>query len=168
MTTPSGLPTRALQYYGAARSAVSQRASTREFYDALNTAATAFGQEGHGLSFSEVNQLRSAAVQVRNGAERFGRSPETNAITADMISTPPFARDQIARNAQPLYQVTINLATTDDEGNVTEGYRAVKFNSLEGLTKGQLNTLIGQDAEALADAYGTEYLSHDIVEILEL
>lgn len=166
MTTPSGLPTRALQFYGAARGAVAGRVSTADFYAALNNAAAAFGQEGHGLSFQEVNQLRSAAVGVRNAAERFQRVPEANAIDARMISVPPYARSLDDRNAQPIYNVGINLHTTDDEGNVTSSYRTVRFTGLMNYTKADLLTLVQQDAEALAETYGTEYAGHDVLELL--
>lgn len=166
MTTPSGLPLSTLQYWGAARGAVANRVSTADFYGALRDAATSFGAESHGLSFQEVNQLRSAAVGVRNAAERFSRAPEANAIDARMIAVPPYARSQDARNDQPIYQVGITLHTANDDGEVSSDFRYVRFTGQMNLTKGDLLQLIQEDAEALADTYGTTYVGHDVAELL--
>lgn len=166
MTTPSGLPLPALQFWGAARGAAAGRANTQQFYAALNDAAAAQGMAGHGLSFATVTQLRSAAVQVRNSAEAFTKAPGGSAITADQISVPPYARSLADRNAMPLYHVGINLTTADDEGNVSTDYRTVQFTGQLPPTRDALLLAVQQDAEALADTYGTQYLGHDVIEIL--
>lgn len=167
MTTPSGLPIRALQFFGAARGAVNQRVSTRDFYAALNAAATQFGLESHGLTFQNVNQLRSAAASVRNAAEALARAPETNAISAQEIGVTPYARSQADRNAMPIYHVGINLTTSDMQtGETTTDYRRVRFTGQLPATKGELMRFLAQDAEALAETYGNDYVGHQLVEIL--
>lgn len=165
MTTPSGFPQRALQYWGTARGAVAQRVSTADFYQALNDAATTFGLESHGLTFQEVNQLRSAAAGVRNAAERFDRAPDTNAIDARMIGVVPYARSLDARNDQPIYQVGVNLHTTDLDGNTDTRFVYVRFTGQMNLTKGDLLQLVQQDAEQMALDYGVQYAGHDVLEL---
>lgn len=166
MTTPSGLPVSALQYWGVARGAVSARASTAEFYGALNDAAESFGNGGHGLSFQEVNQLRSAAVGVRNASESFLKTAADTVISARQIAVPPYARSQDDRNSSPMYSVGIMLHTMDDEGETTSAYRQIRFTGQMDFTKGDLLALVQQDAEALADAYSQQYAGHDVVELV--
>lgn len=166
MTTPSGLPQKALQFYGVARGAVANRVSTADFYGALNDAASQFGLEGHGLDFATVTQLRSAAVRVRNAQEAFDRAPGGSAITGDQIGVEPYARSQADRNDSPIYQVGINLHTTDQEGNVSTDYRRINLVGQLNMTKDDLLTLVQQDAEAMAQIYGTEYAGHDVLELL--
>lgn len=166
MTTPSGLSRAALQYWGAARGAASSRANTQDFYQALRDAATSFGEDSHGLSFGEVTQLRSSAVQVRNAAERFSRAPEENAIDARMIGVVPYGRTQDAKNALPIHQVGVNLDVADEDGNITSKYIQVRFTGNLEMTKGELLTLVQQDAEQAARDYGLEYAGHTVTEIL--
>lgn len=167
MTAPGGLPLKALQFYGAARGAVAQRVSTAGFYQALNNAAAGFGMEGHGLTFQEVNQLRSAAAGVRNAGESFTRAPGSNVIEAKYIGVEPYARSIADRDAQPLYHVGINLTTADrNTGELTTSYKRVQFTGQLSITKDTLLTLVQQDAEQLAAVYETEYIGHDVLEIL--
>lgn len=167
MTTPSGFPLRALYFWGAARGAVAQRVGTADFYAALNNAATAFGLPGHGLSFQTVNQLRSAAATVRNASERFDRAPAGNAIDASMIGVPPYARSLDAQAAMPVYHVGINLTTADMQtGEQSTDYRIVQFTGQLPATKADLLAQVQLDAEQLASVYGTDYVGHDVQEIL--
>lgn len=168
MTTPSGLPLSALQYWGAARGAVANRVSTADFYAALNSAAASFGAESHGLSFQDVNKLRSAAVGVRNAADRFSRAPDSNAIDARMIGVVPYARPQDDRNALPIHQVGLTLHTVDLEGNQDSRFVYVRFTGQMDPTKGDLLQLVQQDAEQMAIDYGVEYAGHDVHELLAI
>lgn len=166
MTTPSGLPRAALQYYPAARGAVGQRASTADFYQALRDAGTTFGPNAGALSFTDVNALRSAAAQERNAAERFQRAPDHYAVDASMISRAPYGRELAAQAAMPIYQVGINLTTAHTEtGDETSRYVTVQFTGQLPATKAELMEQIGLDAQAYADNYGESYAGHDVVEI---
>lgn len=166
MTTPSGLPRAALQYYPAARGAVAQRASTADFYQALRDAGTQFGDNAGALSFTDVNTLRSAAVQERNAAERFARAPEHYPVDASMISRAPYGRELAAQAALPIYQVGINLTTADrDTGEQITRYTTVQFTGQLPGSKGDLLAQIAQDAQAYADNYEEAYAGHTVVEV---
>lgn len=167
MTTPSGLPLSALQYWGVARGAVSARLSTADFYAALRSAAEGFGPDVKIPDFATVNQLRSAAAQVRNSGEQFRKAPGSNTIDASQIGRVPYGRSLEAQAAMPIYHVGINLHTVDlNTGEQSSAYRVVQFTGALSMTKDELLSAAGQDAEALADAYGQTYAGHDVVEIL--
>lgn len=166
MTTPSGLSGYALAFFGAARGAVAQRVNTAGFYQALRDAGATIGTSQGGLSFSDVNALRSSAAGIRNAQEAFGRAPSEYAIDASMIGRVPYGRPLAEQNAQPMFTVGINLHTADSEGEITSDYRAIRFTGQLPATKADLEALIAQDAEALADTYNAQYAGHDILEIL--
>jgi hypothetical protein len=167
MTTPSGLPLAALQFWGAARGAVNDRASTAQFYAALNAAAGSFNLESHGLSFQTVNQLRSSAASVRNASERFARAPEGNAIDSTMIGVTPYARSLGAQADMPVFHVGIYLTTADSEtGEQSTDYRILQFTGGLPATKAALLAAAQQDAEQLALDYGVDYVGHTVNEIL--
>lgn len=167
MTTPSGLPLSALQYWGVARGAVANRVSTAEFYSILRAQAEILGPNANIPDFATVNQLRSNAVQARNAQERFQRSPGANVIDASMIARVPYGRSLDAQAAMPIYHVGINLHTVDmGTGEQSSQYRIVQFTGALAISKDELFNQVGQDAEALADAYGQTYAGHDVIEIL--
>lgn len=167
MTTPSGLPLSALQYWGVARGAVGARMSTADFFRTIREAAAAAGPNASTPDFATINQLRSAAASVRNAGEAFQRSPESNAIDAAQIGRVPYGRSLQAQAAMPLYHVGVNLTTANLEtGETSTAYRIVQFTGALAPTKAELFAAVGQDAEALADAYGEAYVGHDVVEIL--
>lgn len=167
MTTPSGLPLSALQFWGAARGAVAGRASTAEFFQALRDAADQFGGATSVPDFRTANQLRSAAASVRNAGEAFQRSPGSNVIDAAQIGRVPYGRDLSAQASMPLYHVGVELTTFDVETyRYNTDYRTVQFAGTMVMTKDELLAAVGQDAEALAETYGQFYSSHRVVEIL--
>lgn len=165
MTSPSGIPRSAFQFYSTARGAVAQRASTADFYTALRNAGTVIGTNQGGLSFGDVNALRSVAAQERNAAERFQRMPESNAIDASQISRAPYGRTLEAQAATPIYQVGITLTTQDQEGNQVERYTTVQFTGQLPGTKAELLAQVNYDAQALADNYNEFYVGHDVLEV---
>lgn len=165
MTTPSGFNRRSLLFYGAARGAVAVRASTAEFVAALRAGASQLGLDELGLNLQAINALRSAAVAQRTAQENFQAAPEVNAIDASMIGQVPYGRGLAEQAALPIYEVGIQLHTTDDTGEVTSRYTSVRFTGQLEMTKADLLAQVQQDAEALADNYGESYAGHDVVEI---
>lgn len=166
MTTPSGLSRYALAFFGAARGAVAQRVNTAGFYQALRDAGATIGTTAGGLSFQDVNGLRGAAAQIRNAQTQFERAPAEYAIDASMIGRVPYGRSLDEQAAQPMYTVGIQLHTADVNGEISSDYRAIRFTGQLPATKADLESLIAQDAEALADTYNAQYAGHDVLEIL--
>lgn len=68
----------------------------------------------------------------------------------------------------PIFTVGITLHTADEDGQVSSGYRQIRFTGQLPATKSDLLSLVQQDAEALADTYGAQYAGHDVLEILEV
>lgn len=168
MTTPSGLPTKALQFWGVATGAVASRATTAEVWGAINDAAAAMGMSSPGLSLRDFNTLRSQAASVRNASERLDSGQFESQITGDMIGTPPWARDLAERNAAPMYQVRFKHDTADSEGFITSDWRTVVFSSGLPPTLAAFHDALDQDAQALADKYNTDHVAVSSVTILAI
>lgn len=166
MTTPSGMSRYALAFFGAARGAVAQRISTAGFYQALRDAGATIGTSQGGLSFQDVNALRSSAAQIRNAQDAFNRAPAEYAIDATMIGRVPYGRPLGEQATQPMFTIGIQLHTADLNGEISSDYRAIRFTGQLPATKADLESLIAQDAEALADTYNAQYAGHDVLEIL--
>lgn len=159
MTTPSGLPKKALQWWGVASGAVNQRASTADVWAAINSAAAAQGQDSAGITLQGFNQLRSAAVQVRNSAAALTAGQDANGIDASMIGKAPWGRPIGDQNAAPQYQLRFLHTTTDMAGNEESAYRTIVFTGQLSATKAELLAQVERDAEALADKYNTDHVA---------
>lgn len=159
MTTPSGLPRKALQWWGAAMGAVSQRASTADVWAAINAAAAAQGQATAGINLRGFNALRSAAVQVRNSSEALAFGSDTAPVDVTMIGRAPWGRPIGDQNAAPQYQIRFLHTTTDENGDEQSNYRTVVFTGQLPSSKSALLEQTERDAEALADKYNSEHVA---------
>lgn len=166
MTSPSGLPLKALQFWGATQGAVANRGSTADVWAAINAAAAANGMASPDLSLGDFNRLRSMAAGVRNSSEAFGRGQIGSAITSDMIGTPPWARPLGEQNALQMTQVTFLHTTTDGAGNLFNDYRSVMFTGPLPATKAELLDQLNEDSQALADKYDSAHVAIDNIALL--
>lgn len=168
MTTPSGLPQRDLQYWGTIRGGVAQRESTAQLWGRINDVATTLGMPSAGLSLNSFNQMRSSAAGIRNSSERLAAAPGEYALDAQFIGSTPYARSLQAQADAPQWRVGFQHTTTNEAGDETTDYRSVRFTGQLPATLDDLHRVLGQDAEALADKYGTYHVGYDSVEILAI
>lgn len=168
MTTPSGLPLKALQYWGTVRGAVAQRASTADVWGAIRDMAAASGLPNLGISLQDFNQLRSAAVGVRNAGETLAKAPAEWGLNSSMIGVTPYARSLADRANTPQWSVGMYHTTADLEGNESTDYRMVRFTGQLPATKADLELALEQDAEALADKYGRTHVGIESYELLAI
>lgn len=161
MTTPSGLPTKALQYWGVARGAAAIRANTADTWAAINNYAQSQGQQSAGISLQAFNQLRSAATRVRNADEAFAAAPHETSMDPNWSSSPPWARELGLQAAVPQWQVQFDHTTQDEDGIQSTNRRTVVFTGSLPPTKGDVIDQVNQGAEALADNYGNQHVSAD-------
>jgi hypothetical protein len=101
--------------YGLIRGAVENFASTADLWNSIR-------ESGIPASFQQVNELRSDAATTRNARTAFDSAEDTQAITADMIGTAPWARSQSEQSLAPAYQLNIPYSYTDTEGNVIQDW----------------------------------------------
>lgn len=159
MTTPSGLPRKALQYWTSVYGAVNQRASTADVWAAIRNQVESVHGSSFGITLQDFNQLRSQAVAVRNSVEHFNGSPLESGLTGESIGQVPWQRDQGTRNASPIYQVRFAHTTVNEQGDESTDYRSVTFTGGLPETKQALIDAVNRDAEALADNYDTQHVS---------
>ena len=169
LTTPSGLPIRALQYWGVVQGAAAQRLTTQQTWQAIRDAAAANGMDSPGIGLMSVNKLRAAANDVRNSSIRFNTALDDYTLTGDMIGLTPYARSLAERNAAPeihakVLHSTMNIAT----GEINEDWRIVRFTGALPSGVGEMRTLIEQDMQMLAEKYNSTHVGVSSIELLEV
>jgi hypothetical protein len=137
--------------------------------DLISAASDIANQAGRSLSFDE-----SSAIATLYGYSRriFNASGELQAagpgawIGSEMISVPPWARDEQVMNTTPVWHVTFEFTYVDQAGNVvTEHRTSVQEMALSG-TIDQLQSDTEADAQAMADKYGVQFVSANSISIL--
>lgn len=146
----------AMAYWGTIQSAVAQRATTAELWSAIRDAqATEPGGVG-AVTVQGVNEVRSAAAQIRNGGEALAAAradSETTgmdrSITSAMMSTAPWSSTQQALTALADYQVRFQALFTNPLGEASSVMLTAKFpNGALPATVGDLVDALGAFAPA--------------------
>lgn len=131
-----------------------------------NQVASDFGQS---ISFQEntaISQLYGFARRMENAGNTFQATGQSLGITADMIATPPYARDVQEQASYPLYHVKFEYTYLDSAGVQQTGIRTSVFSDVLPGTVGELTADVLDDAEAMASKYGHTLLSATPLQIL--
>ena len=139
--------------------------------DAVSVASYHAGVFGETLSFADaqaVAVLAGYAARLENAASVFRGADFSDPITAGMIGTPPWARDQQLMNTAPIWHATFEMTFTDEFGNTRTEFRTSVFEMTLPETVGELTADILDDAEAMARKYNVTLLSvnpHSLVAV---
>jgi hypothetical protein len=131
-----------------------------------NQVASDFGQS---ISFREnaaISQLYGYARRMENAGQLFQNTNPSLGITADMMATPPYARDVQEQASYPLYHVKFEYTYLDTAGNQQTGIRTSVFPNQLPSTVGELTASVLDDAEAMASKYNHTLLSATPLQIL--
>ncbi len=124
---------------------------------------------GRSISFAEnaaISQLYGFARRIENAGTEFQAANPEQGITADMIATPPYARDIAEQLAYPTYHVKFEYTYLDKAGNQQTGIKTSVFSNGLPTTVGALTSDVLDDAEAMANKYGHTLLSAVPLQIL--
>lgn len=124
---------------------------------------------GGSLSFSEntaISQLYGYARRIVNAGNVFQSADTAQFINADMIATPPYARDETEQATYPLYHVKFQYTYLDQAGERQVAYKTSVFPDILPGTVGELTSAVLDDAEAMATKYGHQLLSAIPTQIL--
>lgn len=130
--------------------------------DTINAATDIAASVGQTLSPATnraISTLYGYARQEVNAGNVFMASQPSQFINADMISTPPYARDVQEQETYPLYHVKFEYTYIDQAGNTQVSYRTSAFPFQLPATVGELTAQVLDDAEAMAAKYGHTLLS---------
>jgi hypothetical protein len=139
--------------------------------DTIQLANQVAADLGGSVSFKENTAIAQLYGYVRrevNAGEAFTAATSSQSINSDMVSIPPYARDEQEQNSYPLYHVKFEYTYLDQAGNEQTGIRTSVFNDLLPDTVGELTSAVLDDAEAMASKYGHTLLSARPVNILEV
>lgn len=146
--------------------AARQGLTASETIGMANEVAATLGQK---ISFQEntaISQLYGYARRAINAGTEFQSANPASAISSDMVSTPPYARDQQEQNAYPLYHVKFQYTYIDQSGAQQTTYKTSIFPDVLPDTVGDLTSAVLDDAEAMANKYSHTLLSVVPTEIL--
>src|SRR5215468_6295636 len=136
----------ALAYWGTIQAGVSQRMSTADLWAAIRAAQALEPGGGGKVTIQGVNEIRSAAAQIRNASESFGNARDfadrygiDQAITSEMMSTAPWSREQQSLQTLADYQVRFEARMTSPLGTeFTQTLTALFPNGSLPATTGEL------------------------------
>lgn len=113
-----------------------------------------------------ISSLYGYARRMVNAGNTFTASSPSQGITADMIATPPYARDIQEQTTFPIYHVKFQYTYLDQAGNEQTTIRTSVFDNGLGATVGDVTADVLDDAEGFAAKYGHTLLSATPIQIL--
>lgn len=137
--------------------------------DLVQAAADLARQAGRALAFAESTALATLfgyAKRMVNAGSALRAAFDHQVIVPAHIAIPPWARDEAAQNAYPIWHVTYTFSYIDARGVRHDEYRTSVFEVTFPQTVGQLRADVAADAQALADKYGIDLLSAELHQIL--
>lgn len=137
--------------------------------DVIAAAADIARQEGGSLSFTEsqaIAVLYGYAKRMSNAADALQSASDDDPVGADVIGIPPWARDEQESNAIPIWHTTFEYTYIDADGVQQTDYRTSIFKVTFPGTVGELKDAVDEDAQAMADKYGHEFVSANVTQIL--
>ena len=136
--------------------------------DTITAASSLMRDAGQSLQFSEssaIATLYGYARRMFNASQVVQGLQPHEAITADAIAIPPWARDEAEMATLPIWHVHFDFTYTDQSGNQVTDRRVSVFRMTLPETMGELQDAIDADAEAMAKKYGVDFISASILEI---
>lgn len=125
--------------------------------------------QGRTLSPAENRAISSLYGYVRrevNASNAFLAGDANQVINSDMVSIPPYARDEQEMNSYPQYHVKFAYEYIDQAGNRQSAIKTSVFNDISYTTIGELTSEVLSDAEAFAAKYNHTLLSATPIAIL--
>lgn len=136
--------------------------------DLISAASDIVRQAGISLSFQtsqDLAVLYGYARRMSNAADVVQSALDTATITADMKSIPPWARDEQILNTTPIHHVIFEFTYIDQAGVLTTDFRTSVFEMTFPGTIGDLKDAVTEDAQAMADKYGVQFQSINLLQI---
>lgn len=146
----------ALGYWGAIEHAVASRASTADLWAAIRGVTADPSNKLTGISFREVNQLRSAAAGIRNAGQRLNAAEPDQVLRGNMLHTAPWARSEDQRELTPKLQVRFEHTVLNQGVPETE-WRTYLHPGPAPQTVGDLRDLVDRAGRELARDYEVEH-----------
>ena len=145
-----------MAYWGTIQSAVSERATTAAIWDAIRGTREAEPGKYGPVTVQGVNEIRSAAAQIRNTSDSLGkaraleeRTGLSQSITSRMMTTVPWSREGQVLATLADYQVRFEALFTTPLGRSASVMLTAKYGATElPATVGELVDALGNYAPA--------------------
>ena len=97
--------------------------------------------------FTAVNSLYSQLTGMYKAADALNAAPSDAAITGNMVSEPPWARELNQQVAAPAWQATVSVTYQAPDGTVVTTQSTVPFTTTLPATKGELMAQVQQSVQ---------------------
>ena len=155
-----------MAWWGVIQSAVRDRASTAEVWQAIRSFGEEAGVKYPAGMLQEVNRMRSQAAALRNASEYLDRASTTDALTSRMLAPLPYARSAVEQDLARSFHVRVGY--TARKGSETESsYITLSYTGQLPATVGELYADAQVATAATVDTYGGELIGLDAIEIGE-
>lgn len=142
--------------WGAVQSAVGARASTAEVFQAVRDEAARTGQAMAPDMWQAVNELRSLAATMRNGAEAFQSADRAELFTRAFAPPDINARAAADQALFPEALVRFRMDVINPNGETDSRAVTVRINWTPDMTVGDVQDQVMGLAGGLAERYGVE------------
>lgn len=147
--------------WGVVQRAVNERLTTQQLWNDLYSAWESDPNDIPRPSWGAVNELRSLAATIRNGAEAFQRADPDAAFTWQMAPLDINARDPETRALFPEYLTRFDMTYLTDTGEEVTSTKTMRGTWAPGMTVEDVIGETNEAAEGLALEYGIELISVD-------
>lgn len=153
-------------WYNLISDAARQGYTVTETVQLANQVAEDFGTSLKPEENRAISSLYGYVRREVNAGNEFQAAAESQGITADMISTPAYARDVQEQATYPLYHVKFEYTYLDAAGNQQTTIKTSAFPDVLPGTVGELTSDVLDDAEGMAAKYGHTLISVRPINIL--
>jgi hypothetical protein len=119
-------------------------------------------------AYTSLATLYGYARRMSNASGAVHAADDADYIASEHIAIPPWARDEQAQNASPIWHVQYQFTYLDENGVQQSEYKTSVFEYPSPFpdTIGGLREAINGDAQVLADKYGVQLLNVELHQIL--
>lgn len=146
---------------------MSARDTTAELWDKIQARSAELGVVTPPGMFQAVNEIRSAAAQLRNSAENLSAAPAGSAIVGSEIAFLPYGTRPGEGGGPRVFDVRV--AYNAVRGGVEESdYVTLRYTGGLPATVGDLRSEAALVTESLVEGYGASFTGIGTIQIGEL
>lgn len=156
-----------MAWWGTIQASVAARDTTQEVWDKIAARSAELGLATPPGMFQAVNEIRSAAAQLRNASANLNAAAAESSILGGHVAFLPYGTEAGARAGPRQFDVRVNY-TAVRGGVQEESYVTLRYSGGLPATVGELREDAQMVAESLVEGYGASLTAVNGLEVGEL